>query len=371
VKHSRQSVAVITGLAVFLPENGGLDDFWNHLLGSTAEISADTMKPPKSQSDAGPDSETVATRAVRVMDSALKDAGLTPEDLESSAPLDIFAAISTGDIGLLSAALQAKAPPSPSLAIRAFPHGVAAALSRQSRSVGRALTVSCAENSALEALVLASESVASGRRRMAVVVAAEPSAEFVGRVVVSARRTKGDVSTTAGDPARPSFSPATVSAVIEDFDHAVARGARAYAAIAGAGSACDPPGSPPGSGLAVAMAEALDGCGHPGEPINVVYTHGPEGNALDEMEKESLARTFAEDLPRLAVTSLKPLIGDALAASGLLNVAAACLSLRRGWVPLPPSDGRPLRMQANGILVNGHGLGGTNTSVILRRVSNQ
>ena len=172
--------------------------------------------------------------------------------------------------------------------------------------------------------------------------------------------------------------------VLEEYDRAVARGARIYAEVVGYGNSNDAhhltAPRPDASQAARAMSMALrDGHVQPHE-VAYVNAHGSSTPLNDPTETAAIRKVFGEHASRLQVSSTKGYYGHALGASGAFEVAIAALSLDRGWLPPTlnldePGEGCdldyiPKRGRAASVeyaLSNSFGFGGINAAVVLKR----
>lgn len=126
--------------------------------------------------------------------------------------------------------------------------------------------------------------------------------------------------------------------ILEEREHALARGARVYGEILGSGSGCDasPVGGldPDGSGTEIAIRAALRSAGlAPGE-IGHVNAHGAASVASDLAEARAIGRVFGEG-PGLGVpvTALKGYMGNIVSGSGAVELIASLIGVNRGLIP--------------------------------------
>jgi len=123
--------------------------------------------------------------------------------------------------------------------------------------------------------------------------------------------------------------------VLEDAAHARARGAVPLAVVAGAGLTCESAGmtnpDPSGRGVAAVVCQALMGMERNG--LGWIKAHGTGTRANDASELRGLEAALGERLRSCPVTSLKPLLGHCLGASGAVEAVAAILALADGVVP--------------------------------------
>lgn len=166
--------------------------------------------------------------------------------------------------------------------------------------------------------------------------------------------------------------------VIENEQTALDRGAEPYAAILGDHSCIDPDKESSGSGFAPTMRGALENAGCKTRDIDFISAWGCGHYALDRTETQAIKEVFGKHAYDLAVSSIKGVIGSPLAAAGALQVIAMSLSHRHGVLPPTVNNefrdidcdldyvaGRSRPMNVRRSMLNAHGLGGGNTSMIL------
>jgi 3-oxoacyl-[acyl-carrier-protein] synthase II len=123
--------------------------------------------------------------------------------------------------------------------------------------------------------------------------------------------------------------------VLEAAEHAARRGARPRAIVTGFGlsretySMIRP--DPTGTGVAEAAHAALDGV--PPDEVGWIKAHGTGTQKNDAAECRGLAALFGHRLPRAPISSLKPMLGHCLGASGAVEAVAAVLALEQGIIP--------------------------------------
>src|SRR5262249_3505324 len=169
--------------------------------------------------------------------------------------------------------------------------------------------------------------------------------------------------------------------VLEELEHARARGARILAEVAGFGATCDAyhmtQPSPGGEGAAECMAQALEDSRLTPDAVAYINAHGTGTPYNDEA---ATTQVFGEHAARVAVSSTKSMTGHLLGASGAVEVIYAILTVARGMVPptinlddpdpacdldYVPHRARELPVEV--ALSNSFGFGGTNVSVPVRR----
>ena len=174
--------------------------------------------------------------------------------------------------------------------------------------------------------------------------------------------------------------------VLEEYEHAKARGAKIYAEIAGYGLSGDahhitsPP--PDGNGGYRAMQSALRNAGMNIEDIDYVNAHGTSTPLGDEIELGAVKCLFGDHAYKLSMSSTKSAIGHLLGAAGAVEAIFSVKAILDGVAPPTlnlenPSDGCdidlvPLQAKERKIdaaLSNSFGFGGTNASVIFKKAS--
>ena len=173
--------------------------------------------------------------------------------------------------------------------------------------------------------------------------------------------------------------------VLEEYEHAKARGATIYAELCGFGMSGDayhmtspPPG---GAGAAQCMRNALLSAGMNPEQVDYVNAHGTSTLAGDIAETEAIKSVFGDHASSLAVSSSKSMIGHLLGASGSVEAIISVLSLRDQVITptinlMEPDEGCDLDYVPNTArdaainvaLSNSFGFGGTNGSLIFSRL---
>jgi 3-oxoacyl-[acyl-carrier-protein] synthase II len=172
--------------------------------------------------------------------------------------------------------------------------------------------------------------------------------------------------------------------VLEEYEHAKARGAHIYAEVSGYAFCNDAhhmtAPRPDGSQAARAMRGALkDAAVNPHE-IQYVNAHGSSTPLNDPTETRAIKTVFGDHSAKLQVSSTKAYYGHALGASGAMEAAICALSIERGWLPPTlnlehPDEGCDLDyIPAKGrtasvdyVLSNSFGFGGINAALVLQR----
>ena len=173
--------------------------------------------------------------------------------------------------------------------------------------------------------------------------------------------------------------------VLEELEHAKARGARIYAEVAGYGLSGDAhhitAPAPDGDGGYRAMKAALRRAKlNPGD-IDYVNAHGTSTPLGDEIEVNAVKRLFGDAVNAMSMSSTKSAIGHLLGAAGSVEAIFSILAMNQGVAPPTlnldePSDGldidlvphSPKERTIRAVLSNSFGFGGTNASLVLTPV---
>ncbi|NWN81441.1 MAG: beta-ketoacyl-ACP synthase II [Halomonas sp.] len=173
--------------------------------------------------------------------------------------------------------------------------------------------------------------------------------------------------------------------VLEEFEHAKARGATIYAEVAGFGMSDDAyhMTSPPedGSGAALSMANAVRDAGLDPASIDYINAHGTSTPAGDLAESLAVQHVMGEAARSVAVSSTKSMIGHLLGAAGAVEAVFSILAIRDQVAPPTinldnPQEGCELdyvphtarEMKIDVTLSNSFGFGGTNGTLVFTRV---
>ena len=173
--------------------------------------------------------------------------------------------------------------------------------------------------------------------------------------------------------------------VLEEFEHARRRGARVYAEVIGFGMSGDAyhmtAPSETGDGAARCMQNSLRDAGIDAAAVDYVNAHGTSTAAGDVVESNAVKRVFGDHARKVAISSTKSMIGHQLGAAGGVEAAFCALAIRDQVAPptinldnpdpecdldYVPHEAR--RMRIDVVLSNSFGFGGTNGTLIFRRV---
>ena len=172
--------------------------------------------------------------------------------------------------------------------------------------------------------------------------------------------------------------------VLEEYEHAKARGAEIYAEVLGYGANCDAhhitAPAPGGAGGAACMAQALADAGLGPEAVDYINAHGTSTSMNDACETAAIHTTFGEHAKKLMVSSTKSMTGHLLGAAGAVEAIFTALALKEGFVPatigyeqpdpacdldIVPNQGREAEIKV--ALSNSLGFGGHNAAIVLKK----
>ena len=173
--------------------------------------------------------------------------------------------------------------------------------------------------------------------------------------------------------------------ILEEYEHAKARGAKIYAELIGFGVSADAhhmtSPDPEGRGAAASMEMALKDAAIEPSTVNYINAHATSTPAGDELEIKGIKRTFGDHASQLAVSSTKSMTGHLLGAAGAVEAIFSILAIQDQVAPPTinldnPSENCDLnlvphtaqKMPINVTLSNSFGFGGTNGTLIFKKV---
>jgi len=126
--------------------------------------------------------------------------------------------------------------------------------------------------------------------------------------------------------------------ILEEYEHAVARGAKIYAEVCGYGSTCDAyhvtAPAPDASGAAAAIKQAITEAEMAGETDVYINAHGTSTPLNDKTETLAIKAAYGEEnAKKVSISSTKSMTGHMLGAAGAVEAIAAVLALKENIVP--------------------------------------
>lgn len=173
--------------------------------------------------------------------------------------------------------------------------------------------------------------------------------------------------------------------VLEELEHARSRGAKIYAEVIGYGSSNDAyhmaAQLESGAGAARTMEMAIRKAGIRADEVSYINAHGTGTPLNDKVETLAIKNVFGDAARKVAISSTKSMLGHMMGASGAIGAMVGALAIRDNCIPptinlevpdpecdldYTPNEARAMRVDVT--LSNAIGLGGHNSSILLRRV---
>jgi 3-oxoacyl-[acyl-carrier-protein] synthase II len=177
-----------------------------------------------------------------------------------------------------------------------------------------------------------------------------------------------------------------VALLFEEYDHAIARGAKIYAEVVGGGMSSDAhhltAPHPEGLGAANVMKYAIEDAGISLTDIDYINVHGTATPLGDIAETNAIIKLFGDHAYKLNISSTKSMTGHLLGAAGAMETVASIFALQTGIIPptinfkeADPNIDSKLNLTLNQaqerkveyVLSNTFGFGGHNGSIILKK----
>jgi len=176
--------------------------------------------------------------------------------------------------------------------------------------------------------------------------------------------------------------------ILEEYEHAVRRGATIYAELVGVGMSTDAyhmtAPDPEGGGAELVMKRALEDAGLKPTDIDYINVHGTSTGLGDIAEPKAIKKVFGEHIYDLSISATKSMTGHMLGAAGAVEAIASILAMRDSIVPptinhfeLDPAIdpkidftfNKAKKRELNYVLSNTFGFGGHNGTVIFKKLS--
>ena len=173
--------------------------------------------------------------------------------------------------------------------------------------------------------------------------------------------------------------------VLEEYEHAKARGAKIYAEVAGYGATCDgyhmtspmPSGEAAGKGMSLAMEEA----GLKPADIDYINAHGTYTGLNDKYDTAAIKLAFGDEAKNVKISSTKSMIGHLLGAAGAVEAVVCAKSIEEGFIHATVGYKVPdeecdldycgngnIEQEVNAVLSNSLGFGGHNATLCFKKV---
>jgi len=412
--HPHKNSAVVTGLGVMAPNGIDLTTFWKSLLEGESGIDTITAfdtegfrstiagevtdyDPAKHLPPGANPKRMSRTSQLGLCAalSALEDANIDLTHAHQNHPIDIVfgaglgAAVDMIHHASVSVTKKGARAASPLLITAASPQATPVVIAENIGAPARIHTISTTCASGLDAIGHGASLVQSGKSDIVIAGGADSALSkvpFANMISAGLASTKNTAPKTASRPFDRDGDSGVLSEgagviIIESLTRAIAREQTPYFEITGYGSAIDRQDTDSGSGYHYSMVQALENAPlYPWE-IDYICAWAPGHPVLDKAETDMIKKTFdsyAKDIP---VSSIKGVTGNPFAAAGPLQVACCALAMRENKIPPTancdnPRDGfnlnlvtkSPLIKKLNSALINAHGVGGGNSSLIVERI---
>jgi 3-oxoacyl-[acyl-carrier-protein] synthase II len=334
----------------------------------------------------------VAVFAVRATEMALADAGLLEDATVRDGRMGVAYGSSSGSVapvqvfGSMLASGSMEGVTSTTY-IQMMPHTTAVNIGIFLQLKGRIIPTSSACTSGSQAIGYAYESIRHGKQALMVAGGAEelsaPGAAVFDTLFATSTR-----NDHPGETPRPFdrdrdglvVGEGAATLVLEDLDHALARGARIRAEIVGFATNSDGAHvtEPAAATMARVMALALEDAGLPASAVGYVSAHGTATQAGDVAETHATSKVMGARIP---ISSMKSFLGHTLGACGAIEAWWGIEMLKRGWfaptINLQAVDsacaeadylvGEGRSMDLEYFMSNNFAFGGVNTSLIFKK----
>ena len=394
---------VVTGLGVLAANGSGKDEFWRTLVAGESGIAPITLFDasdlpcriagevkdfdPADYIDAslkpGKRMGRFTQLGLAAARLAIEDAALEKAFLARVPDLPVILGVSTSAMDLIGR------KPGLFTAVEGIPHAGASAIGYMYNPNPRLLTISDGCASSLDAVAAAANMIRTGVADIALTGGAEGGVErYILEVMLKCRR----CSTRNDDPGAASrpfdrdrdygvMAEGAGIVVLENLEHARARGATIYGEIAGYGACADPVKGQEGEGMADAMRFALANAGVHLDRVDYISAHGPSDIDMDRLETDVIKEVFGDRAYNIPVTSIKGATGCPMGAGGVFQLVATSLTMQHDLIPpttnyekpdpgcdLDYVPGQARHARIDNAIINTHGFGRGNGALLLRRV---
>ena len=335
----------------------------------------------------------VSMYSVRASEMALADAGLLGDASIADGRMGVAYGSSSGSVQPIRAfgtmlETGSMQDVTSNSYVQMMPHTTAVNVSLFWDLKGRIVPTSCACASGSQAIGYAYEAIATGKQTLMLAGGAEelsgPAvAVFDTLYATSTRNDEPELTPRPFDAARDGLvvGEGAATLVLEEYEHARARGAVIHAEVVGFG--CNSDGAhitqPTAETMARAMQFALDDARLSPTAIAYVNAHGTSTDRGDIAESAATAQVFGSSMP---ISSLKSYIGHTLGACGAIEAWWTIEMMKRNWyaptlnltnvdpacAPLDYIVGEGRAIDADYVMSNNFAFGGINTSLIFKRV---
>lgn len=358
---------VVTGLGAVTPVGSNVETSWAALLAGQSGINRITRFDPQAfacqvageASDFSPD-EVITPKELKKMDrfiqmglvagiEAVEDSGLEISEANAE-QIGVYIGAGIGGVGSIegtTTVFNEKGPRrvSPFYIPMAIINMISGNLSIRYGMKGPNLSMVTACSTGTHAIGEAGRLIEYGDADVMVAGGAEASitrtaiAGFAAARALSKRNDTPEQASCPWDTRRDGFVMGEGAGVVvlEEYEHAKARGAKIYAELAGFGMSGDAyhmtSPSPEGEGAARCMLNAMRHAGLNAQDVDYINAHGTSTPQGDIAETKALKRAFADHAKQLKISSIKSMIGHLLGAAGGVEAVATILSVYHQQIP--------------------------------------
>lgn len=405
---------VVTGLGAITPIGNSVDEFWNNLLAGKSGIGYITkfdttdhsVKIAAEVRNFNAEDHFEKKELKKIDDfcrfgvvaarQAFEDSGLTWEKVS---PFEVGVIIGCGMGGVMTieeqhTILMNRGPSrvSPFLIPKMIPNMSSGLISIYLGAKGPNMTIVTACASATHAIGEAFRTIQRGDAVAIITGGTESTisplsiAGFANMGALSQQNDNPQAASRPFDAKRDGFVMGEGAGIIilEDLDHALARGAKIYAEIVGYGLTDDAyhmtAPAPEGEGGARAMKMALDTAGISPTDVQHINAHGTSTPLNDKLETQAIKTVFRDHAYKLAITANKSMLGHLIGAAGAVETVATIKTLQENKVPptinldnpdpecdLDYTPHKPREMEVVYALKNSLGFGGHNCTICLKK----
>lgn len=410
--HNDHQRVVVTGMGAIAANGIGTENFWQTLVEGRSGVGPITLfdasklstriaaeatdfkpeihLPPGTKWKRMPRQAQFALSAMKM---ALADAQMDERFLATvHTPVAISIGVSTSAIEVVEGAALSIADGHPDW-VRPWvvwstqPHCVATTLAENLGTKATFQTMANACKAGLDAVLAAVDAIQAGKTSIAITGGSDASicgttcAAFSSINLLSTRNNDPQHASRPFDRDRDGgvVGEGAGILVLESLAHARARGARIWLELCGGASHPDTFGQLAAEGFGVCMSLAMANARVQAEAIDYICAHGPSDPVMDRMETAMIRNTFGRHAFRVPVSSIKGVTGNPLAAAGPLELITCALAMRDDTIPPTANYTVPdpecdldyvpqaRRARIGHALINVHGMGGGNSSLIVRR----
>lgn len=392
----------ITGIGIVSPAGIGLAEFQKNILEGSSFAAQVTRFPREGGDFVAAEVKGFSLRnfktsaiyskipkhtkfALAATELALVDSCILNYDLSELGPM-VITGTSLMDSEVVSQTIAnvTKKGPRFALARVVFQGPVSSVSSAVASAIGgaRTLTIQSACCSGLDAIGHGAELISSGESDLAICGGAEAPVFYHPMLELKSAGLSPDTAENCRELCRPFDLWRTTGVIGEGACMCVlepeSSPRKGYAIIEGYSHSTDHP-SNPAMGLPHAIELCLANAGTKVSEVSAINAWGPGHKEIDAMEAASILKVFGSMSKCVPVSSIKGAIGNPFAAAGALQVGCAALGLQGSFIPPtvnwktrdPRCDlllsGKPRFLDQSKVLINAHGVSGTNACMILRR----